>query len=71
MDIVPTTVDVSLKITYEFDILTTDEIIELVKYEMNHTTIGNFSISTGPNLTIFESTGMYNHVTYIVIGCVV
>ncbi|XP_065898098.1 low-density lipoprotein receptor-related protein 1B-like isoform X2 [Dysidea avara] len=56
VDIVPTTADVSLKITYEFDILTTDEIIELVKYEINHTTIGNFSISTGPNLTIFEST---------------
>ena len=58
VDIIPTTVNVSLKIMYEFDSLTVDEIVELIKYDMNHTIFGNFSTSNRPRLTIFESTSM-------------
>jgi len=58
VDIIPTTVNVSLKIMYEFDSLTVDEIVELIKYDMNHTIFGNFSTSNRPRLTIFESKSM-------------
>lgn len=49
--------DVSLKMTYEFNTLTTTELIENVTYDMNLTTLGNISIVTAPQLTVFESEG--------------
>lgn len=49
--------DVSLKMTYEFNTFTTTELIENVTYDMNLTTLGNISIVTAPQLTIFESAG--------------
>ena len=58
IDILQSTVDVSLKITYEFSTLTVNELVEVINYEMTLTTIGNISVSTVPQLTIFESTGM-------------
>ena len=58
IDILQSTVDVSLKITYEFSTLTVNELVEVINYEMTLTTIGNISVSTIPQLTIFESTGM-------------
>ena len=57
IDILHSTVDVSLKITYEFSTLTVNELVEVINYEMTLTTLGNISVSTVPQLTIFESTG--------------
>ena len=51
--------DVSLKMTYEFNTFMTTGLIENVTYDMNLTTLGNLSITTAPQLTIYESTGMY------------
>ena len=59
IDILQSTVDVSLKITYEFSTLTINELVEVIDYEMTLTTLGNVSVSTVPQLTIFESTGTY------------
>ena len=50
---------VSLKITYEFSTFTSDQLVELINYEQRLTTVGRFNVSTGPQLTVFESTGMY------------
>ena len=50
--------DVSLKMTYEFNTIMTTELIENVTYDMNLTTLGNLSITTALQLTIYESTGM-------------
>ena len=52
--------EVSLKMTYELNTFNSTELIENVTYDMNLTTFGNLSITTTPQLTIFESTGMYN-----------
>jgi len=49
--------NVSLKVTYEFSTFTTDQIVELINYEERLTSLGNFTISSGPQLTVFESTG--------------
>ena len=49
--------DVSLKMTYEFNTFNTTEIIENVIYDMNLTTLANVSVTTIPQLTIFQSTG--------------
>ena len=57
--------DVSLKMTYEFNTFNTTELIENVTYDMNLTTLGNLSVTTTPQLTIFESTG--NIETYVCI----
>ena len=51
--------DVSLKMTYEFNTIMTTELIDNVTYDMNLTTLGNLSITTAPQLTIYEPTGMY------------
>ena len=57
--------DVSVKITFEFDILTSIELIENIKYDKNLTELGNFSVTTSPQLTIFETAGMYNSTRYM------
>ena len=59
IDILQSTVNVSLKITYEFSTLTVNELVEVINYEMTLTTLGRISVSTVPELTIFESTGKY------------
>ena len=59
IDILQSTVNVSLKITYEFSTLTVNELVEVINYEMTLTTLGNISVSTIPQLTIFESAGTY------------
>ena len=60
--------DVSLKITFEFSTFTTTtELIESIKYDMNITTLGNLSLATAPQLTIFESTGTYKTSSYVYI----
>ena len=59
IDILQSTVDVSLKLTYEFNTLTVNDLVEVINYEMTPTTLGNISVSTAPELTIFESTGTY------------
>ena len=57
--------DVSLKITFEFSNLTTTELIGNIKYDMNVTILGNVSVVTAPQLTIFESTGTTHPSTYV------
>ena len=57
IDILQSTIDVSLKITYEFSTLTVNELVEVIGYDMMITALGNISITTSPQLTIFESTG--------------
>ena len=60
-DILQSTANVSLRITYEFSTLTANELVEVINYEMTLTTLGNLSVISVPQLTIFESTGMkYN-----------
>ena len=59
IDILQSTVDVSLKITYEFSTLTVNELVEVINYEMTLTTLGNISVSNDPQLTLFESAGTY------------
>ena len=59
IDILQSTVNVSLKMTYEFSTLTVNELVEVINYEMTLTTLGNISVSTIPQLTIFESAGTY------------
>ena len=51
--------NVTIKVTYEFNTLNTAELIENItyNYDMNLTTIGNFSLLSGPEIMIFESTG--------------
>ena len=56
--------NVSLKITFEFSTMTTTELIGNIKYNMNVTTLGNVSVATAPQLTIFESTGTRYPVVY-------
>ena len=58
IDILQSTVDVSIKMTYEFSALTANELVEVINYEMTLTTLGNFSVTSVPQLSIFESTGM-------------
>ena len=57
IDILQSTANVSLKITYEFSSLTVNELIEVINYETRLVTLGNFSITTLPQLSIFEPTG--------------
>ena len=49
--------DVSLKMTFEFNTFASTELLENITYDMNLTTLGNLSVATAPQLTIFESTG--------------
>ena len=58
IDILQSTANVSLKVTYEFSTLTVNELVQVINYEMTLTTLGNISVSNTPQLTIFESTGM-------------
>ena len=58
IDILQSTINVSLRMTYEFTTLTVNKLIEVIKYEMTLTTLGNFSVTSVPQLSIFESTGM-------------
>jgi len=51
--------DVSLKISFEFSEFTTTELVEIINHDMNITKLGNISLTTTPQLTVFESTG--NH----------
>ena len=51
--------DVSLKMTYEFSKFNATELIDNIAYDMNLTTLGNISLVSAPQLTIFESTGVY------------
>lgn len=57
IDILQSTVDVSLKITYEFSTLTVNELVEVINYDMRITALANISVTTLPQLTVFESTG--------------
>ena len=57
IDILQSTVNVSMRITYEFSTLTLNELVDVISYEMKLTTLGNFSVTGIPQLTIFESTG--------------
>ena len=59
IDILQSTVNVSLKITYEFNTLTVNELVEVINYETTLTMLGSISVSTVPQLTIFKSTGTY------------
>ena len=59
IDVLQSTVNVSLKITYEFSTLTVNELVGVINYEITLTKLGNISVSTAPQLTIFESTGMF------------
>ena len=59
IDILQSTVNVTLKMTYEFSTLTVNELVEVINYEMTLTSLGNISVSNVPQLTVFESTGMY------------
>ena len=58
IDILQSTVNVSLRMTYEFTTLSVNELVEVINYEMTLTTLGNFSVTSAPQLSIFESTGM-------------
>ena len=58
IDILQSTVNVSLRMTYEFTTLSVNELVEVINYEMTLTTLGNFSVTSVPQLSIFESTGM-------------
>ena len=58
IDILQSTIGVSLKMTYEFSTLTVNELVEVIDYEMAFTTLGNISVSNAPQLSIIESTGM-------------
>ena len=58
IDILQSTVNISLKMTYEFSALTVNELVEVVNYDMTLTTLGDISVSNAPQLTIFESAGM-------------
>ena len=51
--------DVSLKMIYEFSKFNATESIDNIAYDMNLTTLGNISLVSAPQLTIFESTGVY------------
>ena len=57
-DILQSTINVSLRMTYEFTTLSVNELVEVINYEMTLTTLGNFSVTSVPQLSIFESTGM-------------
>ena len=57
-DILQSTVNVSLRMTYEFTTLSVNELVEVINYEMTLTTLGNLPVTSVPQLTIFESTGM-------------
>ena len=57
IDILQSTINVSLKITYEFSTLTVNELVEVINYDMMITALGNISVTTLPQLTIFESIG--------------
>ena len=61
IDILQSTINVSIKITYEFTTLSVNELVEVINYEMTLTTLGNFSVTSVPQLSIFESTGMYSN----------
>ena len=60
--------NISLKITYEFSTFTTEQLVELINYEGRLATLGSFSVSAGPQLTVFESTSKYSintmHLTF-------
>ena len=58
IDILQSTINISLRMTYEFTTLTVNELVEVINYEMTLTTLGNFSVTSVPQLSIFESTGM-------------
>ena len=51
--------DISLKMIYEFSIFNSTELIDNITYDMNLTTLGNISVVSAPQLTVFESTGVY------------
>ena len=57
IDILQSTFNVSLKITYEFSTLTVNELVEVINNEMMITALANISVTTLPQLTVFESTG--------------
>ena len=58
IDIMQSTLNVSLRMTYEFTTLSVNELVEVINYEMTLTTLGNFSVTSVPQLSIFESIGM-------------
>ena len=58
IDIMQSTLNVSLRMTYEFTTLNVNELVEFINYEMTLTTLGNFSVTSVPQLSIFESIGM-------------
>ena len=61
IDILQSTFNVSLRMTYEFTTLSVNELVEVINYEMTLTTLGNFSVTSVPQLSIFESTGMQSN----------
>ena len=52
------TANVALKMTYEFNELTTTELIENITYDMILSTLGSITVDSAPKLTVFEPTGM-------------
>ena len=58
IDILQSMNTVMLRMTYEFSTLTVNELVEVINYERRLTTLGNISVSTIPQLTVFESNGM-------------
>ena len=65
IDTLQSTVNVSLKITYEFSTLTVNELVEVINNDMMITALANISITTLPQLNVFESTGKNNFHTYV------
>ena len=59
IDILQYTLNVSLKITYEFNALTVNEVVEAINYEMTFASLANISVSNISKFSIFESTGKY------------
>ncbi|XP_065894299.1 sortilin-related receptor-like isoform X2 [Dysidea avara] len=55
-EILDTIENVTVKITYEFNNVSTTELMESIDYDVNLTTVGNFNVWKGPLITIFEST---------------
>ena len=46
-----------MKMTYEFNTLTVNELVEIINYDITITVLGNISVTFPPQLTVFESTG--------------
>ena len=66
VDILQSTANVSLKVTYEFSTLAINELVEVINYETSLVALGNISVTTLPQLTILESKGKHMYVSLYV-----